>query len=226
MLIPARAALFDLDGTLIDSVPDIAEAANLTMDALNLPRRQDADLRRWVGNGSPTLMKRALTGEVNGEPNPALLTQALEMFFDLYAENIWNRSRMYDHVQSTLQSLIQKGCAMACVTNKPMRHTKLLLDACDLSQFFCVTVGGDTLPKRKPDPAQLLFAAEQLQVAVNDCVMVGDSINDIAAAQAAPMPVICLSYGYNQGMDLSQSHPDALIDGFEQILDHVTIKTA
>ncbi len=224
MLIPARAALFDLDGTLVDSVPDIAEAANLTMDALNLPRRNDADLSRWVGNGSPTLMKRALTGEVDGEPDPSLLTRALEIFFDLYAENIWVKSRLYDDVKGTLHGLVQRGFAMACVTNKPMRHTRLLLEACDLSQFFCVTVGGDSLPKRKPDPAQLLFAAEQLQVAADECVMVGDSINDIAAAQAAPMPVICLSYGYNQGIDLSLSHPDVLIDRFDQIPDHLQMQ--
>ena len=136
MLIQARAALFDLDGTLVDSVPDIAEAANLTMDALSLPRKQDADLRKWVGNGSPTLMKRALTGKVDGEPEPALLQEALALFFDLYAENVWVKSRLYDGVTATLRSLVEQGFAMACVTNKPMRHTKLLLDACDLSQFF------------------------------------------------------------------------------------------
>jgi len=154
LVIPARAALFDLDGTLVDSVPDIAEAANLAMDELGLPRRKDADLRRWVGNGSPTLLKRTLTGEVDGEPDPTLLDTALTLFFDLYADHIWVKSRLYDGVKETLQALVQQGFAMACVTNKPMRHTRLLLDACDLSQFFCVTVGGDSLPRKKPDPSQ------------------------------------------------------------------------
>ena len=112
---------------------------------------------------------------------------------------------------------------MACVTNKPMRHTRLLLDACELSRFFCVTVGGDSLPQRKPDPAQLLYAAEQLKVASKDCVMVGDSINDIVAAQAAAMPVICLTYGYNQGIDLSTSNPDVLIGHFSQIPNYLQL---
>ncbi len=223
MLISARAALFDLDGTLVDSVPDIAEAANLALDKLGLPRRADEDLRRWVGNGSPTLIKRALTGEVDGEPDPKLLEHALGLFFDLYAEHVWVKSRLYEGVAETLQTLVSLGYAMACVTNKPMRHTRLLLDACDLSRFFCVTVGGDSLPQRKPDPAQLFHAAKQLNVSANDCVMVGDSINDIAAAQAASIPVICLTYGYNQGIDLSTSNPDVLIDHFFQIPDHLQL---
>jgi len=223
MLITARAALFDLDGTLVDSVPDIAEAANLAMDQLGLPRRADADLRRWVGNGSPTLIKRALTGEVDGEPDQDLLAQALDLFFDLYAEHVWERSRLYEGVTETLQTLVTQGYAMACVTNKPMRHTRLLLDASDLSRYFCVCVGGDSLPQRKPDPAQLLYAAKQLNVTSKDCIMVGDSINDIVAAQAASMPVVCLTYGYNQGIDLSNSNPDVLLDRFAQIPDYLQL---
>lgn len=219
--LPARTLMFDLDGTLIDTVPDIAAAANRAMRALGLTQRPLEDLRRWIGNGSHKLIKRTITGEWDGEPDPALFDQALALFFDLYAEHIWEESRFYPGVEDTVARFHDEGFSLACVTNKPLRHTALLLEVSGLSHHIPLWVGGDSLPVRKPEPDQLLHAAERLGSAAEDCVMVGDSVNDILAARAAGMPVICLTYGYNQGVDLSTKDPDRLLDRFADLADHV-----
>ncbi len=223
--IPARTLMFDLDGTLIDTVPDIAAAANRTMRALGLPERPLADLRKWIGNGSHKLIKRTITGEWDGEPDKALFDQALPLFFDLYAEHIWEDSEFYPGVEDTVIRLNEQGFSLACVTNKPIRHTELLLKVSGLARHIPIWVGGDSLPVRKPEPDQLLHAAEQLGSTPTECVMVGDSVNDILAARAAGMPIICLSYGYNQGVDLSTRNPDRLLDAFTELTDHLTPMT-
>ncbi len=213
----ARALLFDLDGTLVDSVADIAAAANQAMCALGLPQRPTENLCRWVGNGSRKLIERTLTGDRDGIADPELLDRALSLFFDAYAERVWDKSRCYPGVIETLERLRDAGFALACVTNKPERHTELLLEASGLSPLLSVRIGGDSLPVRKPDPGQLLEAARRLGVTPDDCVMVGDSVNDIGAGRAAGMAVICLSYGYNQGEDLVAHGPDQLLDRFADI---------
>ena len=218
----AKAILFDLDGTLVDSFPDIANSANLMLDKLGLPRASDHELGLWVGNGAPKLVKRALTGDVDGEPNDELLAQALPLFYDLYEQNLWQHSMLYSGVIETLERFLARGFSMACVTNKPIRHTLLLLEQTGLSRFFRYTIGGDSLPKRKPEPDQLMHAAALMNLKASDCVMVGDSVNDIVAAQAATMPVLCLTYGYNQGADLAASAPDVLVDRFSDLADLIT----
>lgn len=211
-------------GPLIDTVPDIAAAANRTMRALGLPERPLADLRKWIGNGSHRLIKRTITGQWDGEPDKALFDQALPLFFDLYAEHVWEDSEFYPGVEETVARLSELGYSLACVTNKPLRHTELLLQVSGLARHIPLWVGGDSLPVRKPEPDQLLHAAGQLDCAPTDCVMVGDSVNDILAARAAGMPIICLSYGYNQGVDLSTKNPDRLLDGFAELTDHLAFK--
>ncbi len=218
----ARTLLFDLDGTLIDSVPDIAAAANRTMRALGLAERPRENVRMWTGNGSERLIKRTITGEWDGEPDPALLEQALPLFFDLYAEHIWELSRFYAGVEETMARLRAEGFALACVTNKPDRHTGLLLEISGLARQLSTWVGGDTIGVRKPDPGQLLHAAESLDSATSECIMIGDSMNDIQAARAAGMRVICLTYGYNQGIDLRTGSPDRLLDSFRELTNHLS----
>lgn len=222
MMYEAEGLLFDLDGTLVDSVPDIANAANLMLEQLGLSTAADQDLRNWVGNGAPRLVKRALTGEVDGEPDAALFAQALPLFFDLYAEHVYVHSTLYPGVMETLEHFEQEGFAMGCVTNKPTRHTVSLLENAGLSRFFGSIIAGDTLAAHKPDAAPLLHAADQLGIAHTDCIMIGDSVNDILAGQAARMPVFCLTYGYNQGRDLGASNPDALVDHFFDLPDLIT----
>lgn len=222
MAYQANGLLFDLDGTLVDSVPDIANAANLMLEQLGLARADDRDLRNWVGNGAPRLVKRALTKEVDGEPEASLYELALPLFFDLYAEHVYVHSTLYPGVPETLEYFAAEGFAMGCVTNKPTRHTVSLLENAGLSPFFASVVAGDTLNTHKPDAEPLLYAARQLGVAHSNCIMIGDSVNDILAGRAAGMPVICLTYGYNQGLDLGTRNPDALVDHFSDLPNLIT----
>ncbi len=216
-MFPAKGLLFDLDGTLVESFPDIAYAVNLMRNQMGMGDAREKDIRNWVGNGSPKLIERALTGDLDGEPESELLDRGLQMFLDYYAKNIWVNSEIYPGVVATLEQFLNDGFRMACVTNKPSRHTHALLSASGLSPYFTSVVAGDTLAQRKPDPAPLLCAAAELGLSTGQCIMVGDSVNDILAAQAATIPVLCLTYGYNQGLDLSSYHPNAMLDQFAEI---------
>ena len=220
-----QGILFDLDGTLVDSIPDIAHGANLTLQTLGLPEADFQALKTWVGNGSRTLMKRALTKDFNGEPDSELLARALPIFFDHYADHVFVHSALYPGVQSTLESLDSQGFKLACVTNKPLRHTQALLAESGLARWFASVVAGDSTPHVKPHPEPLLEACRALDLDPSQCLMVGDSMNDIKAAQAAAMPVVALSYGYNQGIDLNSGHPDVLIDNFSELLNWVCKST-
>ena len=211
------ALLFDLDGTLVDSAPDIARAANNMLRKLTMPTVDTASIRRWVGNGAVNLVKRALTGHHDGEPDLVLLERAMPLFFEFYQSEVCVESVFYEGVPETLFSLNEKGFKMACVTNKPSRHTQSLLEKMNIDHLFSVIVAGDSLPQRKPDPTQLISACQQLGVSTEMSIMVGDSPNDIIAAKAVPMPVLCMTYGYNQGTDLSTLQPDVLLDQFKQI---------
>ena len=226
MTLRAKGLLFDLDGTLVESFPDIALAVNLTLQQLGMAAVDEQRIQNWVGNGSPMLMKRALTGEMDGEPDSDLFARAMPLFFEFYATHSWHRSFLYDGVVDTLQRFQAQGFKMACVTNKPARHTELVLRASGLSAFFGCFIGGDSLPNRKPDPAPLRHAARQIGVRGADCIMVGDSLSDILAAKAAKMPVLCLTYGYNQGIDLSSHGPDALVDHFTDLIQLVQFETS
>jgi phosphoglycolate phosphatase len=121
-------------------------------------------------------------------------------------------------VQEALSNWHAQGIKMACVTNKPARFSQPILAHFDLQELMPVLVGGDTLAVRKPDPAPLLLACEQLGVAIANTVMVGDSVNDVEAARAAGMPVACVSYGYNHGAPVATARPDILVDNFIELL--------
>ncbi len=219
--IAARTLLFDLDGTLADTAPDIAAATNRTLQVLGLSPRLLSDLRQWIGNGSTQLIKRALTGKWDGDPDSLLLRQALITFFDLYADQIWEQSRLFPDVQQTLVQFHDAGLNLSCVTNKPARHTELLLEQSGLSRYLQTWIAGDTLSVRKPDPGPLQYAAELLGSAITECIMIGDSMNDILAAKFAGMSVICLTYGYHQGMNLRSGRPDRILDHFRDLTLHV-----
>ncbi|NKB63275.1 MAG: phosphoglycolate phosphatase [Gammaproteobacteria bacterium] len=218
---PIRGLLFDLDGTLVDSIPDIARSANAMLDTLGLPTVDITTLVTWVGNGAGTLVKRALTGEIDEQPAEELFREALPIFFDHYANNVFVRSRIYPEVINTLEQLQKQNYPMACVTNKPGRHTQALLQQSGLNVFFDCVVASDTTTQVKPHPLPLLHACHQMNLPPEDCVMVGDSINDIKAAKAALMPVVCLTYGYNQGIDLTQHDPDLILNRFSHLLNFV-----
>lgn len=214
---PPGLVALDLDGTLADTVPDIAWCIDRTMPRFGVPPRGEALVRLWVGNGVERLVERALTGGSEAPAEPARLRDACGVFLDLYARHGRDRSRVYPGVREGVAALRAHGAALACITNKPRAPAVDLLAHLGLLDAFELVIGGDSLPRRKPDPLPLLHACSELRVAVGSSLFVGDSINDVQAARAAGMRVACVSYGYNHGRDISEAAPDAVIDSIEEL---------
>ena len=214
-----RAVLFDLDGTLVDSAPDLTLAANKMLSALGYPQVNCTQVKGWVGDGVRSLVLRALTAIVGDVPDESLIEQGYGLFQRYYAESVYQDSTLYLGVHETLQTLKSSGLALACVTNKPSRFTKPVLEKSGLTRFFSAVVSGDDLSLKKPDPAPLEFAAEQLGVPLTACVLVGDSINDIRAAGAAGIPVLWATYGYAGQDVIEQDATYGAIDAICQLCE-------
>ncbi|MGV6817907.1 MAG: phosphoglycolate phosphatase [Thiotrichales bacterium] len=221
MLDRPEMVLIDVDGTLVDSVPDLAFCVNAMMLALNMPERSEADVRNWVGNGVPRLVERALTNDLNGTPEPELYEKAYPIFLDLYAENTSKRSMLYPGVIEGLDFLKTAGYRIGCVTNKAEQFTHPLLKDLGIFDRFEIIISGDTLPKKKPDPLPLLHAAKSLGASPEKSVMLGDSISDVKASRAAGFKIICMSYGYNHGEDIRNYNPDVVIDSMAELPNHL-----
>jgi phosphoglycolate phosphatase len=214
-----KMILIDLDGTLIDSVPDLAYCVDAMMERLGRTPRGEAAVRQWVGNGVERLVQRALTGELDGEPAPADYARAYPVFLDLYRENTSQRSALYTGVREGLDYLKGEGYALGCVTNKAAQFTEPLLEEMGIRDAFGIVISGDSLPRKKPDPMPLLHAAEHFGVAPGDALMVGDSVSDVKAARAAGFRIFCMTYGYNHGQDIREVGPDAVMDSLTEIRD-------
>ena len=176
-------------------------------------------MKGWVGDGVRSLVRRALTAILGDVPAESLIEQGYVLFQRYYAESVYQDSTLYPGVHETLQTLKSSGLALACVTNKPSRFTKPVLEKSGLTGFFGAVVSGDDLPLKKPDPAPLEFAAEQLGVPLTACVLVGDSINDIRAAGAAEIPVLWATYGYAGQDDIEQDATYGAIDTIVQLCE-------
>lgn len=209
--------LVDVDGTLVDSVPDLAYCVDRLMEALGRPPHGEAPVREWVGNGVPRLIERALVGALDGKPDAETYARAEPIFLDCYAANTSRRSRLYDGVRDGLDWLVGEGFKLGCVTNKAARFTEPLLKDLGIYDDFAIVVSGDTLPVKKPDPGPLLHVAEYFGVDPGRAMMLGDSISDVKAARAAGFQVTCVSYGYNHGVDIREAEPDAVIDSFTEL---------
>ncbi|MGD8640385.1 MAG: phosphoglycolate phosphatase [Gammaproteobacteria bacterium] len=209
--------LIDVDGTLVDSVPDLAFCVDEMMKQLGRAPQGVEKVRNWVGNGVDRLIKRALVGQMDGEPDETSFNQARPMFLDLYADNVSKRSVLFDGVREGLDYLKSQGYALGCVTNKASQFTLPLLKDLNIYDEFGIVVCGDTLPKKKPDPLPLLHAAEHFNVKPEQALMIGDSISDVKAARAAGFQIICMSYGYNHGEDIRGYDPDLVIDSMVQL---------
>ena len=215
-----KVILFDLDGTLIDSAPDLAVAVNHMLRTLNRATFSEDIIRFWVGNGAQVLVKRALSGqsEIDENLDPILFEKALEIFLTFYAQNLAVTTVTYPNVPTTLHTLKEAGYRLAIVTNKPFDFVAPILKGLNLDGLFELHLGGDSLPQKKPDPAPLLYVCDKLGVTVDRCVMVGDSKNDILAANTAKMQSIGVSYGYNYGEDISVYNPNVVVNNFGDIL--------
>lgn len=213
-----KAIAFDLDGTLIDSVPDLAVATQATLLELGLAQCTQSQVRGWIGNGALVLMTRALTFALGRDAEQVEIDNAMPMFMAHYQANLQQHSQLYPGVEKTLEQLSQRGFPLAIVTNKPYKFTIPLLEAFGIKHHFSIILGGDSLTRMKPDPLPLTHILAQWQLPPNELLMVGDSKNDILAAKAAGIASIGLTYGYNYGEDIGLSDPDAVCDQFSEIM--------
>jgi len=213
--------LIDVDGTLVDSVPDLAYCVDEMLKQLGMPVRGEAAVRHWVGNGVERLVKRGLINQLDGEPDQALYEKALPIFRDLYAVNTSKRSHLYDGVKEGLDYMKESGYRLGCVTNKAGEFTLPILRDLGIQDYFEVTICGDDTPRKKPDPLPLLTAAERMSIKPENSMMLGDSQSDVKAARAAGFQIICMSYGYNHGEDIRSYDPDAVIDSFTELKQYI-----
>lgn len=213
-----RLIAFDLDGTLIDSVPDLAVAVQKTLSEIGLTTPSEACVRDWVGNGAPVLVSRALTWATGRAPDQTLQARAYNAFMRYYSQAPNALTALYPGVQPTLNALRDAGYALALITNKPERFIAPILSHFELLPLFALCLGGDSLADKKPSPLPLLHAAKALDVLSSQSVMVGDSRHDIAAGKAAGFATVALPYGYNHGEPIAQSQPDVVIDTLPDLL--------
>ena len=207
----ARAVLIDLDGTLVDSLPDIGRAVNSMRGELGLHVLPMTRIASYVGKGVDVLVHRALTETMNGQAPPDAFRRGKQSFDRCYGEVNGNESRVYSGVEQALNELQRKGMRLACVTNKPKFFTQQLLERTHLITAFDAIVSGDDTQRKKPDAEPMLHACELLDAAPQDAVMIGDSENDVMSARAAGCRVIVVETGYNEGKSLSDLDADAIV---------------
>lgn len=216
-----KLIMIDVDGTLVDSVPDLAYCVDELMVAMGRKKWGEKKVRHWVGNGTSKLVKRSLTGELEGTANQEDYNKAYPIFLDLYAKNTSGRSSLYPGVKEGLDYMKTQGYALGCVTNKAEQFTLPILKDLGIFNDFGIILSGDTLKKKKPDPLPLLHAAEFFSINPENAMMLGDSISDIKASRAANFEIICMSYGYNHGDDIRDANPDLVIDSMVELKDYL-----
>lgn len=203
--------MIDLDGTLLDTIPDLAAAVNLMLETLGRAPLPLVTVRSFVGKGIPRLVERALARDIDGHAEADVMAQALPVFERFYTEVNGRHTTMYPGVLEGLEQLRAAGFPLACVTNKAGAFTRPLLERTGLAAFFAQIVAGDTLVRRKPDPLPLQHACAQFGVAPARMLMIGDSVNDVQAARAAGCPVFAVPYGYNEGQAVQSLEVDAIV---------------
>lgn len=220
--LPIRAVAIDLDGTLLNTVPDITEAAQRMLRDLGLAPVELAKIQSFIGNGIANLVKRALTGEMHGKPDAALFERAFPLFRQHYAAVLTCETRPYPGALEAVQALREAGFGLACVTNKAEMFTLPLLEAMKLKDAFQLILSGDSLPQKKPDPLPLLHVAKFFGCSPAELLLIGDSLNDTLAANAAGCPVFLVPYGYNGGVDVREQNCNAVIESLPDALKLIT----
>ena len=217
-----QAVAFDLDGTLVDSIPDLAAAANAMRVELGMSELPHEVVQSYVGDGMASLVHRTLSADYAGVADEALWQQGFPIFMRHYAHNIVNATRPYPETETGLELLKTLGLPLAVITNKNETLAVKLLQDLGLADYFSIIIGGDTLPERKPSPAPLQHVAEVLGVAPENMLMVGDSHNDFLAAKAAGCPSVGVSFGYGDMAELSRDEatkPDFIINKLPEIYE-------
>jgi len=211
------AIIIDLDGTLLHTAPELAESANRMLRDMGRPAVSQDLLMSYIGNGISWLVKRALTGEMHDEPDAALYEQALPIFEKHYTELLL-QSKLFPGVAEGLEAFKAAGFRLGCITNKVARYTEPLLKGTGLAHYFEIVLSGDSLPEKKPHPMPLLYSAKFFNVPIQQLLLIGDSLNDAAAARAAGCPVFCVPYGYNHGEPVDDLDLDAVVSDLHAAL--------
>lgn len=206
-----QAILMDLDGTLVDSIPDLAAAANAMRMEFGMAALPLAQIATFVGKGAENLVRRTLAGHLEGACDETQVAMGLARFKRHYHQCNGVQTVVYPGVMEGLQAFRQQGLPLAVVTNKPLEFTLPLLERTGLRAYFQAVVGGDSIPHQKPHPAPLLHACTALDVAAANSLMVGDSANDAAAARAAECRVLIVPYGYNEGEPSHTIESDGIV---------------
>ncbi|HCH76277.1 phosphoglycolate phosphatase [Stutzerimonas kunmingensis] len=213
-----RLVMFDLDGTLMDSVPDLAAAVDKMLMLLGREHAGIARVRDWVGNGSRVLVRRALAGGLEHEGvSDEFADEALALFMQAYSGG-HELTTVYPGVRECLDWLREREVKLAIITNKPAQFIEPLLEEKGLAGYFDWLVGGDTLPQQKPDPAALFWVMDKAGVAPGESLFVGDSRNDVRAAKAATVRCVALTYGYNHGEPIADEQPALVLDDLRELV--------
>ncbi|MRI32299.1 phosphoglycolate phosphatase [Endozoicomonas sp. OPT23] len=214
--------MYDLDGTLVDSVPDLAIATDKMLTDLNLPTAGEEKARLWVGNGIPSLVKRALAddfmGDQAGVVDQKVFEKAYDRFKHHYAIEVGQHSHVYPGVREFLEAAKHRDIKQAVVTNKSELFTEKLLKLMGIDQYFTLSLGGDSLDEKKPHPMPLLHAMKHFGTDTSNSLMIGDSSNDVKAANAANVKVVGLPYGYNHGQPIESANPDLVVQTLDQLI--------
>lgn len=210
---------FDLDGTLVNSLPDLALSLNSAFAEVGLPQAPEELVLTWIGNGADVLFAKGMewTGKAD-EFSQEELAQIKRRFGYFYGENVCNISKLYPNVKETLETLKAQGYILAVVTNKPTKHVLPVLQAFKIDHLFSEALGGQSLPQIKPHPAPLYYLCGKFGLYPHEMLFVGDSKNDILVAKAAGCKSVGLTYGYNYNIPISESEPDYVCEDFAEIL--------
>jgi phosphoglycolate phosphatase len=210
--------IFDFDGTLINSIPDLATAVNAMLTLYDLPGIDIDRVASFVGNGAATLVRRALTLAMQGkEPTDEFFAEAFAYYLKAYKEVSCQKTFTYPGVVETLQYLDKKGYKMVICSNKPFEFIEPILDFLSIKPYFQCWIGEDSLPKKKPNAAPLLHLVNVMHTTVEKSIVVGDSKNDILSAQNAGMHSVGLTYGYNYDENIADYGPSVVLTNFSDL---------
>ena len=216
------AIAFDLDGTLLDTVHDLAAAVNLMLAEMGLPSVPVHEVRNMIGKGIANLIGKVLTCVRGAHPDADEIAALLPVYQRCYASILGRETVLYPGVLTGLDRMRDAGFRLAVVTNKATRFVAPHLDHAGITHYFDAVVGGDDAAAKKPDAAPLVLAAERMRVPTARMLMVGDSVNDVEAARAAGSPVLVLPYGYNEGASVQTLAADGIVDSLDAVADRVT----
>lgn len=212
-----RLLAVDLDGTLVDSAPDIAYCLGQALRAVGYEAPGEALTRTWIGDGLETLIARALTHAMGGRDDRELQRRTLAAFLPCYRDNLFVRSRLYARAAETLDDLREHGLRLCCITNKRHAFSEEVLRLAEVRDRFELVIGGDSLPEKKPSPVPLQAAASELDVPPAEAMLVGDSHQDLRAARSAEFAFVWASYGYG-AIDAAEAAPYPAIRSFAELV--------